>query len=164
MTGGELEISGSSFYENRARCGGAFFAQDTNQSWIRRTQFVRNNASADGGALCARNSIMTLTEGTLLDGNVAAGAGQTAFMDAASVIAYALPGPEGYWINNPVTDQGLTSWRLSQPYDDPTLPYPCAPGLRGSGTDVASQSTPLCSGPCPAGFYCERANLVPIIW
>jgi hypothetical protein len=40
-------------------------------------------------------------------------------------------------------------------YDWPEWPVPCSPGLLGATADNTNlQTTPLCAGLCPAGFYC----------
>ena len=43
------------------------------------------------------------------------------------------------------------------------FPFPCSSGLYGESQSVAAQSTPQCSGLCPAGRKCARATAIPSI-
>mgnify|MGYP001364176841 CR=1 FL=1 len=46
---------------------------------------------------------------------------------------------------------------------DDDYPYACAPGLYGGSNATDEQSSPMCSGRCPAGKFCSGATIVPIV-
>ena len=46
---------------------------------------------------------------------------------------------------------------------DDAYPFACAPGVYGAADDLEAQSSPSCSGPCPAGARCPLATEHPIL-
>ena len=52
--------------------------------------------------------------------------------------------------------------RIDEPVYDEQYPYACAPGLYGRVDAVLDQRTAICSGRCPAGYYCPRGTTVPL--
>ena len=46
---------------------------------------------------------------------------------------------------------------------DDAYPFACAPGLYGEADDLEGQTSPSCSGPCPAGSSCPLATQHPIL-
>jgi hypothetical protein len=72
-------------------------------------------------------------------------------------VSYELPAPLGRWAFDPV-NAGISYLPLSTTIES-DYPYACSAGLLGES--YASQSTPGCSGPCPAGSWCGMGSHVP---
>lgn len=174
--GGEVNIRHCRFSANAAQRGGAVFVSHTKSIWFRESMFRNNRAYVQGGAIFVTNGSVTLANQSLLEDNQASVAGSTLFVDAAALVRYALPAPPGYYIglptrcidsadaNQPACDSSVrnsTLWVLALPFEH-GIPYRCAPGRIGSlVADQASQTSPLCSGPCEPGRYCEEGALAP---
>ena len=117
----QLHVSNSRFDSNVAIKGGVIYAKNARGCWIRNTSFTSNKAAAEGGALYAANSSITLANQSLVENTNEAhgsdwsaqpsgagrgqGAGSSIFVTSAAIVLYALPAPFGHWIANPVQVQ-----------------------------------------------------------
>ena len=178
LLGGRLQVRKSIFEDNRALNGGAFFVSNVSRCWIAQSTFANNHATASGGAFYVMNGTVTLSNGTRVDGNTAAGEGRSVFLYSFAALYYALPAPIGRWVPNSVTCRrnseaelcdaeqhaGYTVWMLRQTNNDLVLPYRCAPGLVGSSKDESTQVSPTCAGVCPPGTFCTAGAQQPAQW
>ena len=77
---------------------------------------------------------------------------------AGGSLVYRLPAPLGHWINSLGQDDlALTA---GESYID--FPPTCSAGLFGNKSITKEQSSPFCSGLCPAGHTCGLATVVPL--
>ena len=76
-------------------------------------------------------------------------------------VVYHLPAPPAHFIV--IVERAVTNSKLRKGLIDENYPFECAPGNYGANTDRDVQSTPRCSGPCTAGYYCPLATIQPIM-
>ena len=90
---------------------------------------------------------------TLMRDNRAAGTSESIFIQGG-ILTYQLPAPLGRWIaaSRQVINSGSSV---------PDYPYACPAGLFGNSTEVSVQTSPACTGRCPAGRVCLGATVVP---
>jgi len=153
LTGGRVEARNSSFRRNVALGNGGAVSVGGGHGTFERCLFERN-AALYGGALHVSGGTVDLRAGTLLMGNTAL-EGQSMFITGGHVV-YTLPCPLGYWINagsaaSAPVESGATNL---------DFPFACTPGQYGDSYD--KQSSPQCSGRCPAGFFCPLATITPM--
>ena len=113
-------------------------------------------AAGHGDALHVLGGHVTLRAGSLLAKSLANASGLAIYI-VSGTVEYYLPAPLGRWIlpDSSATRATLVSGGHSE------YPYACAPGLYGSDNSTSSQSSPQCSGLCPAGSYCGSATHTP---
>jgi hypothetical protein len=76
-------------------------------------------------------------------------------------VSYTLPAPLGHFLQ--IWDDGRVS-TVNQPIIDDDYPFKCAVQRYGNATlPLSVQSSPRCSGLCPAGHYCPQATVQPLL-
>ena len=103
----------------------------------------------DGGSLAVSGGEVTAT-GTQFVGDAVG-------LSLGGSLVYRLPAPLGHWINS--LGQDHLRLQAGESYVD--FPAACSAGLYGNETTTKAQSSPLCSGLCPAGHTCGLATVVP---
>jgi len=175
VDGGSLQLIDSTFDRNEALEGGAMYIRGGASVAVLNSLFRRNHANSTGGALVVVDARVVLGNGTLLEGNHAEEAntlGVTPVLDPGrQVVTYVLPAPLAHWIANVVECGPADSWcfteygrffsRLTSASVNVDYPYVCPPGLFGNSTQPPHQSSPQCSGSCPAGKFCSGATVWP---
>ena len=73
-------------------------------------------------------------------------------------MTYRLPTPLAHWVLIP--DGGSEASLAAGSIND-AFPYECAAGTFGDSYNPVAQSSPQCSGPCPAGSFCVKATVTP---
>ena len=109
-----------------------------------------DSCTFDGGSLVVSGGEVTVT-GTQF-------VGDAIDVSVGGSLVYQLPAPLGHWINS--LGQDYLTLQPGESYVD--FPPACSAGLYGHDTSTAAQSSPLCSGLCPAGFTCGLATVVPV--
>ena len=157
-SGGQLAVHGSNVTDNKAVNGGAFLLMEDARVHLTSTRVANNRASERGGAFEVSGGALVLSDGSLLEDNEAGGTdkGHSIAVEAGAV-SYALPAPAGRWVF------AAGSAATLSPGDriDADYPFACAPGVFGKEDDLNGQKSPLCSGPCPAGFRCPGGTVDP---
>ena len=163
----KVEIMRSTFTYNSARVGGAIYASLA-QVDVQQTTFVGNHGGEFGGAIFAVASRLVLGNATSLAMNVA-GQGGEGLRLVRSTAWYIMPAPLGHHVRNPVLctgppncdhlHNGMHVKALAG--DLATFPPQCPSGFLGQSYKVADQSSPRCSGLCPAGKYCVAGTSAP---
>ena len=108
-------------------------------------------AGDDGGSLAVSGGEVTATRTQFVSDAIELSAGGS--------LVYRLPAPLGHWINS--LGQDYLTLQAGVSYDD--FPPACSAGLYGDRATTAAQSSPLCSGLCPAGFTCGLATVTPVV-
>ena len=175
MTGGTLNVQESSIDNNGAGgssiFGGLAIRGDGANVELSNVQIedngrAANECSADcirgGGLLLAgSNANVRLLDRTVIQRNRAF-EGDQIYVDTAiattDMLEYHLPTPLGHYVI--ITDRG-TSTQLGMAIVDATFPFECTPGSYGD--NETAQSSPRCSGRCPAGYHCPGATVHPIL-
>ena len=80
--------------------------------------------------------------------------------ELAPSLEYRLPTPLGHYVQ--ILNRGLVAKVTTAIIDDP-YPFECAGGSYGGSDAREVQSSPRCSGRCPAGFTCPGATAIPLI-
>ena len=80
---------------------------------------------------------------------------------ALQPVTYELPAPPAHYVV--IMEKDATQAKIASGLIDENYPFECAPGTYGADIETDTQSTPRCSGPCPAGHYCPLATIEPII-
>ena len=212
---GTLAIQYSTIIDNAADAGGAIHVKEAGSVQVTATRVLRNVASRTGGAFQVSGGSLVLTNGSLVDGNLAGAmpehdtsfarhcgndfagqAGGHSFAIAAGEVVYALPSPAGRWVSSGFLcrpyrvpcqaadtdcDPDATPLLDVQPCDysnallngrfiailrpgetvEEDYPFSCAPGVYGAEDDTIGQSSPACSGRCPAGHSCSGGTVTP---
>ena len=132
-----------------ARRGGAMHVRGGEA--ILRTCVFKTNAAAEaggGGALCIEGGSVVLEQQTHLHGNMAGGLLGSIRLESGGALEYRLPAPLGHYIRS--LGQSTLALAAGTHAD---FPLACAAGLVGDKATVEAQSSPLCAGPCPEGYY-----------
>ena len=122
-------------------------------------------------AIAARRTVLTLGNRTQLDDNEAKMA-ETLEVQGQARVVYLLPAPLSHWVADAVlcgsddstenvctaAYRGSYATLLATGSNNDNYPFECPPGLFGNTFEPEHQRSPQCSGPCPAGFFCEPAN------
>ena len=184
VTSGRVEIDGSVLRGNGhlpAATFGALQVGDANGGGDAHVTITSTRIEANGYArescedlLCVRGGGLkvvggnvVLRAGTILRNNVAF-EGNTIYVDTSLVrdlghaVMYRLPVRRGHHVI--ITDRGDVA-PLSQAIVDDTYPFECSGGRYGNAEDHEreAQSSPRCSGSCPAGSSCPPATINPVL-
>ena len=108
-----------------------------------------DSCTFDGGSLVVSGGEVTATGAQFV--------GDAIDLSPGGSIVYQLPAPLGHWINS--LGQDLLTLQAGESYVD--FPPACSAGLYGDLATTEAQSSPLCSGLCPAGHTCGLATVVP---
>ena len=187
MTSGVVTIETSVFKSNVAAKGGGIFITAGSIS-ISGTIFLQNQANFGGGMSIRGYAEVLLKNGTSFISNesplTAGGSGGRSIYVGGvnSKATYVLPLPLGHWLTNSifcssgastsdlkrsnyacVSDlYNLTLVPISGSLEDDPYPFACAPGVYGNSSVDANQTSPQCSGACPAGSFCPQNAVHPL--
>ena len=159
--GGGIEVKGDgrlvladSLLERNLAARGAAMLVDGGESRVQNCRFESNAASESGGGLQIDGGVCELSDQSVLLGNTAP-QGNTILSTRRDALTYRLPCSMGRWILAAIGNTSALEGAI-----DADFPYACSAGLLGSSFELLEQSTPQCSGPCPAGFACGAASSV----
>jgi predicted outer membrane repeat protein len=161
---GTLDVASCEFRRNRADAGGAvrIAAFGGGTASFANATFEGNTALEKGGALQVDAGVVVLRTGTLFkDNRVADGASSEysqSIRFSGGQLRYELPAPRAHWVFIP---DGSNTSTIALGAIDADYPFPCAAGVFGTSTEAHVQSSPLCQGQCPGGYYCPGATSVP---
>lgn len=96
----------------------------------------------------AGNAYVLMKNGTLLEANTGE-KGNSIYKTKNSTLEYQLPAPLGRWVFAREEDDWISTEVMGK--IDSDYPYACNAGLLGQSNDPNEQSSPRCSGSCPAG-------------
>jgi len=178
VTGGTVSFDDCELSGNGRGLGARFGALRLNGGSvsISRSQIVNNgrySSACANGIQCVKGGGVRLTRGSV---ELSAGSflklnrafeGSSIYIDSDNEgtsfyprLSYRLPTPLGHYVI--ITNRGLVA-ELSTPLVDDDFPYECAASRYGNSTSREDQSSPRCSGMCPAGHYCETGAVQPVI-
>ena len=124
---------------------------------------LRSSVAVDGGELnidsCTFDGGSLVVSGGEVMATGTHFVGDAIDLNAGGSLVYRLPTPLGHWINSLGRD------RLALTAGESYLGFPpsCSAGLYGGQFTTVAQSSPLCSGLCPAGFTCGVATVTPVV-
>lgn len=178
VSSGTLRVSDSRLHLNGRLAPATFGAVrvlgDSSEVYMTRTLLDENGYASDGcgasGRACVRGGALRvdggnkieLSDGTLMERNYAF-EGSSIYVDTAlgstSTVEYLLPTPLGHYVI--ITNRGSKA-PLSMALVDDSYPPQCAGGRFGSSDERSEQSSPRCSGACPAGHACAPGTVQPV--
>ena len=162
-----VTVANTDFSRCSARHGGAVYAA-AGTATFSNCVFRECEAAGYGGAMHVSGlAKVVLRGGTTLYSNLAADPSDATKSRLESIhiasteeraLMYQLPAPLGHYIDS----FGQPELQLDQDvwYND--FPPQCAAGFYGADDSLSSQSSTVCSGPCPEGKYCiSSATIIP---
>jgi len=158
LSGGTLTVSATAFVSCFADRGGAVHVTGGTASFeVCTFESCTASMAQGGGAMWVEGGEVTLKDRTQMRGNTANSASESIWV-AGGELWYVLPAPLAHWINS--LGQDRLELTVGTAYGD--YPHACSAGLYGNGASLEEQSSPLCSGLCPAGKICGGATADPV--
>lgn len=159
VTGGVLNVRNSTLRANRAERGAALLMTGGRASLVS-TLMEDNEARVEGGAIHVDGGELELGHETLLRRNRAPAEMGASLSFVAGAVQYHLPAPIGRWTFVAVPGN-LLSHVAPPTIIDADYPFACSPGVVGGTLDPLHQAGPQCERPCPGGYMCPSATVVP---
>ena len=175
LSGGVVDVRGSVIRRNGHGASATFGGVEVagGQLNLRTTSIEYNGQITNvcDGSLCLRggglsvvgaSAQISISDQSVVKRNMAY-EGDQIYVDTAYAtldsVRYTLPTPLGHYVI--ITDRSDNT-PVSMQIIDATFPFECSPGNFGGLFNTSTQTTPRCSGRCPAGHYCPSATVVPI--